>query len=192
MILPDHELRQWIANGGITGSDHYEVNPASVDLSFSGRFRRQVNPGKAIWDIWRATQDVEVEEFRAQRIEAVIEGRDQWTDTIDADKFVIYPDEVLLLDTNEFVTIPDDMASLLQLKSSMGRMAINHLHSGWGDPGFSGTWTLEVHNVGLWPQVLHRNQRIVQMILMRLTSEPEQAYWQTGRYNGQKGPTVAR
>lgn len=192
MILPDYELKQWIVNGGIAGSDHYEINPASVDLSFSGRFKRQINPDTDVWNLWRSLLHQPGEAIKAERIQAFIKGRRQWTGTLEADKFVIFPDEVVLVDTNEVLTIPDNLAGLLQLKSSIGRMGLNHLHSGWFDPGFCGTATLELHNVGLWPQVLERNQRIIQFILIRLTSPPERAYWQTGRYQGQQGPTEAR
>lgn len=167
MILPDHELRRWIEQGGITGSDHYEVNPASVDLSFSGRYRRTFE-GTAASDFG------------------------MWTPEQTTDNLLIQPGELVLVDTNEIVTLPNTMAGLLQLKSSMGRSGLNHLHSGWFDPGFSGTATLELHNVGPKSVFIEKGQRIIQIVLMRLTSESEQPYWQTGRYQGQKGPTVAR
>lgn len=39
MILSDTELTAWVTNGGIAPYDPGLVNPASVDLRWSGRFR---------------------------------------------------------------------------------------------------------------------------------------------------------
>jgi dCTP deaminase len=39
MILPDYKLREWAQNGGITPYADECINPASVDLRWSGRYR---------------------------------------------------------------------------------------------------------------------------------------------------------
>lgn len=39
MILPDYLLKDWAGNGGLTPYDPECVNPASVDLRWSGRYR---------------------------------------------------------------------------------------------------------------------------------------------------------
>lgn len=36
----------------------------------------------------------------------------------------------------EFIKMPDDMVAILFSKSSAGRIGLEHLHAGFGDPGW--------------------------------------------------------
>ena len=97
-----------------------------------------------------------------------------------------------LLDTVETVSMPNWACGLLSLKSSIGRMGLEHLHAGWFDPGFHGTATLEIKNMAPWTISLKRGQPIVQLALLSMSQEPRLSYRDTGRYNGQVGPTPSR
>ncbi len=104
------------------------------------------------------------------------------------------PGEVVLATTLETVRIPRDTACDLKLKSTLGRLWINHSLAGWCDPGFEGQITLELQNLGPHPFVLEAGRRIAQLIFMRLESEPEVAYGERGsgsHYQGQTGTTRA-
>jgi deoxycytidine triphosphate deaminase len=97
------------------------------------------------------------------------------------------------------VNIPDDTAVLLFSKSSTGRIGLEHLHAGFGDPGWGSTinslgtlgsrWTWELHNVAPWPIVLKAGKPLMQQVAIRMTDSPLRNYAETGRYNGQTGPT---
>jgi dCTP deaminase len=109
-------------------------------------------------------------------------------ETLESDEIVIEPGMAILASTIEYVCIPRDAAATVYLKSSMARLGLDHALAGWVDPGFEGTLTLELH--AHRPVVLTAGQRVVQLVLMEMAAEPEQAY--QGRYQGQTGPTEAR
>jgi dCTP deaminase len=107
----------------------------------------------------------------------------------------LFPGEVVLASTMEYVRIPRNVACDLKLKSTLGRLWINHSLAGWCDPGFEGDITLELQNLGPQPFVLEAGRRIAQLIFIAMESEPEIAYGDPGsssHYQGQKGTTPAR
>ncbi len=107
----------------------------------------------------------------------------------------LFPGEVLLASTLEYVIIPRNVACDLKLKSTLGRLWINHSLAGWCDPGFKGQITLELQNLGPVPFVLEAGRRIAQLIFISMESEPEIAYGEPGsgsHYQGQTGTTIAR
>lgn len=107
----------------------------------------------------------------------------------------LFPGEVVLASTLEYVRIPRDVACDLKLKSTLGRVWINHSLAGWCDPGFQGNITLELQNLGPEPFVLAAGRRIAQLIFITMESEPEVAYGEPGsssHYQGQTGTTKAR
>ncbi|HYN21347.1 MAG TPA: dCTP deaminase [Thermoanaerobaculia bacterium] len=110
-------------------------------------------------------------------------------------QFKLFPGEVVLASTMEYVRIPRDVACDLKLKSTLGRLWINHSLAGWCDPGFEGEITLELQNLGPSPFVLEAGRRIAQLIFISMESEPEIAYGDPGstsHYQGQRGTTPAR
>lgn len=107
----------------------------------------------------------------------------------------LFPGEVVLASTIEYVRIPRDVACDLKLKSTLGRLWINHSLAGWCDPGFEGQITLELQNLGPEPFVLEADRRIAQLIFIAMEAEPEVAYGDPGagsHYQGQRGTTKAR
>ena len=107
----------------------------------------------------------------------------------------LFPGEVVLASTMEYVRIPRNVACDLKLKSTLGRLWINHSLAGWCDPGFEGEITLELQNLGPQPFVLEAGRRIAQLIFIAMESEPDVAYGDPGsssHYQGQRGTTPAR
>lgn len=102
--------------------------------------------------------------------------------------FLLMPGEAILATTAEYVHLPAVYAGAVYLKSSMARKGLDHALAGWVDPGFEGNLTLELHSHR--PIELRPCQRIVQLVLYMMQCEPEMAY--NGRYQGQRGPTMAR
>ncbi len=110
--------------------------------------------------------------------------------------FVLHPGEFVLGSTLEVVTLPDDLASRLEGKSSLGRLGlITHATAGFIDPGFSGHITLELSNVANLPITLWPGMKIGQLCVFRLSSPAEHPYGSErygSRYQGQRGPTPSR
>jgi len=181
------------------------VNPASVDLRLGNQLRRvhplwarlslatlrdmcegHLLPAHAYRWLTKAEQDA----YSANGGD--FDALPKWGEVETFDVTWLMPGEFVLCSSLETVTVPDDAIALLFSKSSTGRIGLEHLHAGLGDPGFVGTWTWELHNVAPWPIRLEAGKRLMQHIFIRLDAAPLQTYAQTGRYQGQTGPTPAR
>lgn len=110
-----------------------------------------------------------------------------------ADTFTLFPGEVILATTREFIKLPRDVVADLKLKSSLGRLWLNHSLSGWIDCNFQGQVTLELQNLGPYPRVLSAGMRVAQLVFFAMESPPEVAYGESGKgsYQGQTGATRA-
>lgn len=108
-----------------------------------------------------------------------------------AEEFTLFPGEVILATTREYIRMPRDVVADLKLKSSLGRLWLNHSLSGWIDPNFQGQVTLELQNLGPWPRVLTAGMRVAQLVFMAMESPPSVAYGEKGKghYQGQSGTT---
>jgi dCTP deaminase len=104
------------------------------------------------------------------------------------DQFLLMPGEAILATTVEYISLPASYAAAVYLKSSMARVGLDHALAGWVDPGFEGNLTLELHSHR--PIELSPCQRVVQLVLYVMQMEPNASY--NGRYQGQRGPTMAR
>lgn len=61
--------------------------------------------------------------------------------------FVLEPNKLYLGRTVEF-TQTKDLVPMLEGRSSIGRLGLSiHITAGFGDVGFSGYWTLEIHTI---------------------------------------------
>jgi dCTP deaminase len=110
-----------------------------------------------------------------------------------SDSIILFPGEVILATTQEYIKMPRDVVCDLKLKSSLGRLWLNHSLSGWIDCGFEGQVTLELQNLGPYPRELVKGMRVAQLVFMGMAAAPEVAYGEggTGHYQGQSGATKA-
>lgn len=110
-----------------------------------------------------------------------------------ADSITLFPGEVILATTREYLKMPRDVVADLKLKSSLGRLWLNHSLSGWIDCNFQGQVTLELQNLGPYPRLLTTGMRCAQLVFMGMASAPNVAYGEQGKghYQGQKGATKA-
>jgi len=188
MVLNDVLIREYCQAGMVTPFTTERVNPASIDLVWSGRYRYPA----LYWQ--QAT-----EEMLLADVEHYTNNPDAYSDImrscfgqlVETDFIYLMPGDLILADTLEYITMPQNLAGTLMLKSSLGRVGLEHLHAGWFDPGFSGTATLELKNVAPWPVLLKKGQPIVQLIFYECYP-PAVGYDQTGSYNGQSSPQPAK
>lgn len=103
--------------------------------------------------------------------------------------YVLRPNQFILAHTLEKCNFSDSLAALFRIKSSMGRMAFEHLDAGWVDPGFHGALTLEFKNLSQHHEILIRpGDRIGQLVFFRGSEvRPEQSYRTRGNYSGADG-----
>ena len=111
----------------------------------------------------------------------------------EASEIILFPGEVVLGTTQEVVHLPRDVVGDLKLKSSLGRLWLNHSLSGWIDCNFKGQVTLELQNLGPYPRKLTAGIRVAQIVFYQMESAPDVAYGEggSGHYQDQKGTTRA-
>lgn len=187
MIWNDTKLIQWAASGGVTPFDKAMVNPASLDLRLGNTIREP----HQIWSI------ISPADIDAKIADGSIEQLPLWGEPFEFDVYWLKPHRMgnnfILCHSLEFVNIPDNMAAILYSKSSTGRRGVEHLHAGYGDPGWHDSqWTWEIHNVAPWPIKLEAGKPLMQQVMIRMTEAPLKTYAKTGRYNKQSGPTPER
>jgi dCTP deaminase len=181
MLLSDRDIVAEIESGRVALEpyDRELVQPSSIDVRLD-RFFRVFNNS------------------RYTHIDPSIQ-QDELTTLVEPkgdEAFVLHPGEFVLGSTLEIVTLPDDVASRLEGKSSLGRLGlITHSTAGFIDPGFSGHITLKLSNVANLPIMLWPGMKIGQLCLIRLSSPAEFPYGSSvygSRYQGQRGPTASR
>ncbi|MBV6698864.1 dCTP deaminase [Kitasatospora aureofaciens] len=181
MLLSDKDIRTEIDLGRvmIDPFDPAMIQPSSIDVRLDRFFRvfenhryPHIDPSEEQPDLTRLVEP-------------------------DGDEaFILHPGEFVLASTYEVITLPEDVASRLEGKSSLGRLGLlTHSTAGFIDPGFSGHVTLELSNVATLPIKLYPGMKIGQLCLFRLSSPSEHPYGSErygSRYQGQRGPTPSR
>ncbi|GAA1965174.1 dCTP deaminase [Kitasatospora viridis] len=181
MLLSDKDIRAELDKGRVvlTPYDPAMIQPSSIDVRLDRFFRvfenhryPHIDPSQEQPDLTRLVEP---------------EGDEA---------FILHPGEFVLASTYEVITLPDDVASRLEGKSSLGRLGLlTHSTAGFIDPGFSGHVTLELSNVATLPIKLYPGMKIGQLCLFRLSSPSEHPYGSErygSRYQGQRGPTPSR
>ncbi|MEV7774480.1 dCTP deaminase [Kitasatospora sp. NPDC086791] len=181
MLLSDKDIRTEIDLGRvrIDPFDPAMIQPSSIDVRLDRFFRvfenhkyPHIDPSEEQPDLTRLVEP---------------EGDEA---------FILHPGEFVLASTYEVITLPEDVASRLEGKSSLGRLGLlTHSTAGFIDPGFSGHVTLELSNVATLPIKLYPGMKIGQLCLFRLSSPSEHPYGSErygSRYQGQRGPTPSR
>jgi dCTP deaminase len=113
--------------------------------------------------------------------------------TMDRSGYVLFPGDFVLGSTLEHVVLRGRYVARLEGKSSLGRLGLTvHVTAGFVDPGFCGDVTLEIVNQAPYALRLHAGMPIAQLAFESILNEPSHDYSQTGRYQGQSGPTESR
>lgn len=181
MLLSDRDIRSAIDSGQVK-IDPYDpdlVQPSSIDVRLDRFFRV-------------------FENHKYPHIDPSVEQPDltRLIETDGEEAFILHPGEFVLASTYEVVSLPDDIASRLEGKSSLGRLGLlTHSTAGFIDPGFSGHVTLELSNVATLPIMLYPGMKVGQLCLFQLSSSSERPYGSAAygsRYQGQRGPTPSR
>ena len=162
MILPDHEIRKYLAEGKIVidplSDPEVQIQAAWVDLRLGSEFK-----------VFKLTQ------------EAFIDSKNpkEYTENIVSEEapIIIHPKEFVLGITKEKIRVPADLVGYVDGRSSLGRLGITaHITSAWVDPGFEGRLVLEISNLGKMPVSIYPNMRVAKLLFMKLTSAAERPY----------------
>jgi len=99
-------------------------------------------------------------------------------------EMVIGSREQVLLSTQEYIEVPDDVAGFVELRSTWARHGLT-MPPTIIDAGFKGTVTLEVVNNAPYSIKLRPKQRFAHVIFIKLQNKTAAAY--SGFYSGQRG-----
>lgn len=169
MYLNHDQIEGFVLDGYITNTDPSCINAASLDL--------------------RLGDSILVETWSDSMRPLDYSKRDKLcmnTVKLSANGYKVRPGEFFLAHTMEICNFPDHIAALFRIKSSMGRIGLEHMDAGWVDPGFHGSLTLEFKNMTNYHDIVIRpGDRIGQLIFLRGNPVTEdQSYRTKGNYNG--------
>ncbi|MFO7835381.1 MAG: dCTP deaminase [Candidatus Thorarchaeota archaeon] len=179
-MLSDRDLREAIESGSvrIEPYDADSVGPCSIDLRLDSVFRTY-NPGTPV--------DIKKPEEAAEYTQ-IVETR--------GEPFMILPGQFVLAQTLEEIAISSEYAGLLEGRSSVARLGIIVHAAGLVNPGTGmeepTKLTLEIYCFNLSPVLLYPEMRIVQMMLVPLSSPAAVGYDErpSSRYIGQESPDM--
>jgi len=185
MILSHQSISEWALNNCVPTESRY-INPSSIDLTISNKVR------VLKYDTYHLWRKIKERLFPPFAVNKRTDPKKLWSEEREFKTFILKPWQLALFSSVEYTTIPDNLAGVLFSKSSIGRIGLEHLHSGYGDAGFSGNWTFELLNVLPYPIVITAGETLLQLVLFHLDEKTNVSYREVGRYNGQVGPTTHR
>ncbi len=177
MIWNDRRIAEWAQTGGVTPFAPDLVNPASLDLRLGDHIRIP----QQTWAL-----------LNGDTVGKKTPAAQLWQEPETFVTFTLWPGHLVLCHSLEYTRIPPHACAMLLSKSSTGRLGLEHLHAGWGDPGFEGQWVFELKNLAPWPIELIAGECYMQLVIMDMAELPQRDYSQTGRYQGQTGATPHR
>lgn len=103
---------------------------------------------------------------------------------------VLHPGEFMLGSTLEYICLPNDMMAYVIGKSSLGRLGLIIATATHIAPGYKGTPTLELSNIGTIPIKLYPKVAIAQLVFHLLQEPVEVPYHKRGKFAYTIGPQM--
>ncbi len=163
MILSGKEIEKRIEKGDIviTPFDRSKLNPNSYNLTLADEL---VTYNSRTLDM--------AQDNSYSKIKIPINGR------------LLYPDKIYLGRTREH-TVTKNLVPMIEGRSSVGRLGLYiHVTAGFGDVGFEGFWTLEIHCIQ--PIIIYPNVEICQIFYHTIEGNYE-PYGKSGKYQFNAG-----
>lgn len=113
----------------------------------------------------------------------------------EGDAFMMQPGEFALASTMESLELPDDLLARLEGRSSIARLGITvHSTAAVFEPGWSGTATMELSNLGRMAVALYPGMRICSFTFQQLLNPAQVPYSRkvSAKYAGQHDPRASR
>ena len=179
MILNDRTISELIEHGVLVDLGQSEdctlkgvldqVNPNSLDLTI-GKVVRYPYRGEMVTTYGRDNND----SFPFRR---------------EVECIALTPGDYCLAVAREYILMPDNLCGQVFLKSSLGRLFVNHMLAGVVDAGYEGRLTLEFKNDSNNTVYIPVGSRVVQLVLMQLSGVAGKPYGdRRSRYQGATEP----
>ena len=112
MYLNYSQIEALIAQGQMLNTDPECINAASLDIRLGREILIEASPGHAV-------------DYRNR------DCLSMFSHSMPDSGIFIRPGQFFLAHTIELCNLPDNIAALFRIKSSMGRMGLEHLDAGW-------------------------------------------------------------
>lgn len=157
--------------------DDAQIGPAGIDLRLGTRFMVDLRTREPVIDPAPETRPV------VSFFDSTYRGI--------GSRFVLYPGQLVLASTFEYIKLPKDLFGILVTRSSWNRLGIS-LHS-IVQPGYVGTLTLELTNRSSSAVALYPGLRLVQLMLIQISSAPTAQYLDqlAAKYAAVAGPKAS-
>lgn len=181
MILSDKTIRELITQKKLRIFPYREdlVQPSSYNVRLGNSFRIFKNISQPYLDIKEPVEDL-------MELQTMDHGK----------PIIIHPGLFVLSETTEYFEFPNNLVGRLEGRSSLGRLGIQiHSTSGYFEPGFKGTASLNIANLSNVPVALYPGMEIAQMVFEEMTTPADIPYGSkklASKYQGQRGPTESR
>jgi dCTP deaminase len=182
MTLSDRDIRQALQDGKIKidPADGLEkrIGPDGIDFRLGFTFL-----------VFERNKQAYIDPRRAD----TAKGTTRQIKVSAGEPFIIHPHELVLASTLERLTISDDLLGRLEGRSSLGRLGIIvHSTASIFHPGWDGTATMELGNLGVMPVALYPRMRVCMFTFEKLSSPAEHPYGsKPSKYQGQHGPLAS-
>jgi dCTP deaminase len=179
LALNDKEILSLLKEGSLVlePTDEGLLQPSSIDLrlhTFARRYRHDVTEVDTRWtqtELARAFQDI----------------------SIDENGYLLAPQEVLFVQTFEYMKIPEICQGLIAQRSSLMRVGL-HVSSSLVNPGYEGNLPCMLANFSSRPIRLYPGIPFCQLVLLPLSDRPSRVYGekQDAKYHKELGEDVQR
>lgn len=179
MILSDRDLRLALDEGKIkiTPTDGLDrrIGPDGIDFRLGNTFL-----------VFERNKQAYIDTRRKE----TAQGTTRQIEVKNGEAFIIHPNELVLATSLERVSINNELLGRLEGRSSLGRLGIIvHSTASIFHPGWDGTATMELGNLGVMPVALYPRMRICTFTFERMSSPVERPYGSgKNKYQGQTGP----
>lgn len=183
MILSDRDIRQSLEDGRIKIDPFPDLSSAlgscSVDFRLGNTFMVFEHSSYSYID--------------PRQPQSIGEGM-RTIEIADGDRFIMQAGDFALASTIESLELPDDLVARLEGRSSIARLGITvHSTAAVFEPGWIGTATMELSNLGRMAVALYPGMRICSFTFEQLTSPAEVPYRKkdAAKYAGQRTPRAS-
>lgn len=183
MVLSDKDLLKYLLDKELVISPITngieQIGSSSIDIRLGSIFKYLKVVNQTHFDI----SDLEklgdqIEEYSEEIILQPLEP------------FILHPKDFVLGSTLEYLRLPLTLTARLEGRSTWGRVGLQvHSTAGLIDPGFEGSLTFELHNLGKLPLPLFPGTRIGQLVFYSVDSVVSSYKDKEGsKFHSQLGP----
>ncbi len=184
MILSDREILQYLKDGRIKVvpeiDQESQLGSCSIDFRLGNTFM-----------VFEHSRFSYIDPRHAQSI-----GEAMRTIVVpDGEAFIMQAGDFALASTMESLVLPDDLLGRLEGRSSIARLGITvHSTAAVFEPGWEGTATMELSNLGRMAVALYPGMRICSFTFEQLSSPAMVPYRmkKDNKYAGQSDPKASR